>query len=325
MKKNDMGKEIFSIDGKAQKGDKYGLLKKPPHKFTAYENGIVIRYDSETTYIKKEDIDHIYRYYNVLGEYEADCLIINYKEYDEGFTFTLTENQYPNILDKIEELYKIVFGKSGIEYPNTVKWVLTIISSWLMIMERPHDFFGTPGQQKQQVESDREILVDDWGIKRKSELHAECEKRFEFPLIEQAKACYGLSDDTDDEEYDEQNVPYERQIIRNKIVANFDKTIKAYEMYRAILLAYLGYNARFFSYEEALDWCLRAGLELQKTYSSWDDYYENYLLGYCFWCCEDVDLEDTHANKRKVVYEEVKKYETHPWQIDWNTKLTKEW
>ncbi len=335
-KNNDMGKEIFSIYGVIEKGDKYGLFGKKPHKFSAFENGIAIRVDLEVNYIKKEDINHMSRYYHVFedDEYACDCLQIDYNFDGGGHTYTITESTFPNVTDKMLDVYKNDWGRVSQEHPQTVKWIITVIANWLIIMERPYDFFGTPGQVKSQVEDEREILVEDWGIKRKSELISALEDRFEFRLLDQAKNYYGFGEVDEDDEYenyrdedeiDEIKISFEREKVREAIVADFDKTMKAFDLYRVILLAYLGLNSKYLSYEEALDWCLRAGLELQNLYSSWDDYYENYLTGYCFWSNEDADLDYTHSNRRKVVYEEVKKYKSHPWQIDWNTKLTKEW
>ncbi len=319
-KMNDMGKELFVIN----EGGKRGFLGKKQDKFIAYENGLEIRIDNEVTIIKKENIFHMYRKFNTLEESDTLSLEIIFQNNCSGFTTTLPEDTFPNLIERMEEVSKNVWRKNNDEFPTSVKWFLSIISNFLIIMERPYDYFGTPCQEKQEVENDREILVDDWGIRRKSDLIEACEKRFEFPLIEQAKKCYGFWEE-EDYVYNEEDVPYEREIIRDAIISDFDKTIKGYEMYRVILLAYLGFTSRFFTYEEALDWCLRAGEELQKLYISWDDYYENYMLGYCFWRCEDVNLEYTHANMRKVIFEEVRKFKTHPWQIDWNTELKKEW
>ncbi len=316
--KKEMGKELFIIRGVLDKGQKVGFLRKWPFLFKAYENGLFIRCVGKEKYIHIKDIEHIYRKDNILDDKLSwRNLYIYYYQNEERRRYFLSDDNFPNLIERMEELYKNEWKKYSKNYPQSVKWFIAMISNWLIVADRPHDIFGPLNDNSSFMDDDREMLVNDWGIKNKSDLIAMCNRMFSCPSIENAKYFY--------EEKDLDEIPHELLKIRNAIRRDYNRTIKAYDIYRVMLLANFGYTAKYFTFKEAMDWCLKAGTELQRTYRSWDDFYENYLLGYCYWSEEDADLVGTNANKRKVIYEETKKFPTHPWQIAWSTSLKKEW
>lgn len=316
--KKEMGNEIFAMRGVLDKGEKVGFLKKWPYQFNAYENGIFVRCVGKEKYINAKDIEHIYRNDNILDDKQSwRTLNIYYYENGERRRYRLADDNFPNLIEKIEELYKNEWKKYGRDYPESVKWFIAVISNWLIVADRPHDIFGPLNDSSSFMETDREIIKRDWGIHNKSELINMCHRMINCPNIEKATNYFCGHNVSD--------IPAELMKVRTPIMRDYNKTMKAYDIYRVILLANFGYTAKFFTFEEAMDWCLKAGSELQRNYRSWDDFYENYLLGYCFWSEEDADLIGTHANRRKRIYEEMKKYPTHPWQISWNTMLRREW
>ncbi len=316
--KKEMGREIFTLRGELQKGEKVGLFKKWPHLFIAYENGIFIRSIANEKYINAKNIEHIYRNDNILDEKKPwRQLIIWYYQDGERRRYRLSDDYFPGLIEKMEELYKNEWKKYSRNYTESLRWITAVIANWLIVADRPLDLFGAINESTSFIDEDRDLLLNDWGVHNKSELVAMCNRMFSCPTVENAKQYFELRDVN--------TIPEELLKISDDISTDYERTMKAYDIYRVILLANFGCTARYFTFEEAMEWCLKAGQELQNTYNSWDDFYENYLLGYCYWSEQDADLINTNANKRKRVYYETKKYPTHPWQIPWNTTLQKEW
>jgi hypothetical protein len=88
-----------------------------------------------------------------------------------------------------------------------------------------------------------------------------------------------------------------------------------------ILLCAYGFLCDWLSWEDSLNWCLKAGQKLQSLYRSWDGFIDCYLHGYCAWSGESLDDEDSEAYERKQVYEHYKKLRVNPWQVAWDCPL----
>ncbi len=340
--KSELGKIIFEIRGLLPPDEKVGFLKKWPYQFIAYENGMFIKCGEDQDYILLKDVQNVYVNYAITDDgIERNLKVQYYENGEPDYTYAMSEVTFPNLIENIENIYKNEWENYAIKYPDSIKWFTAVISNWLIFAERPYNVFGLLEYNKLDIEFNREVLKDTWGIVNKSGLIAMCERMINCPTLDSAKAYYRINDpsetyidiDEDEYEYDEEvddetylrNMPHELLKIREPILADFDRAIKAFDLYRVIVLAYFGCTTKFFEFDEAMDWCLKAGLEIQKLYSSWDDFHENYMLGYCYWAEEDADLEYSDANNRKKIYNIGKEFKTNPWQIDWNTKLTKEW
>ncbi len=315
--KKEMGNEIFAIRGVLDKGQKVGFLKKWPYQFNAYENGIYYKLNEVERYIHHKDIIHIFRKDNVNNKATWRNLVFFYYLNGERKGSQLSDETFPNIIEKVEELYKNEWKKYSRNYPESVKWFTSVIANYLIVVESPFDVFGAVNDDEDYKEDCVNALKNHWDIHNKSDLIEMCEIMFSCPNVEVAKEFY--------ETVNEDEMNSGRLKVRSAIMVDYERTIKAYDVYRVIILAYLGYTAKYFTFNEAMDWCLKAGKELQKTYKSWDDLHDNYILGYSFWSQEDADVIGTNANQRKRAYEETKKYPTHPWQISWNMALRKEW
>ncbi len=317
-KKNEMGREIFAMRGVPDKGEKVGLFKKWPYQFNAYENGIFVRCVGKEKYIHINDIEHIYRKDNLFEDkMKWRSLVMYYYQDGERRCYKVADDNFPGLIEKMEGLYKNEWKQYAKNYPESLKWYTALISNWLIVADRPHDIFGALNDNNSFIDYDRNMLINDWGINNKSDLIVMCNKMLACPSVENSIRYFELKN--------ENEIPEELMKIRPQILVDPKRTITAYDLYRVILLAYFGYTARYFNIEEAMEWCFKAGTELQKIYINWDDFYTNYLLGYCYWSEQDADLINTNANKRKRAYEETKEFPTHPWQIPWNTTLKKEW
>lgn len=70
-----------------------------------------------------------------------------------------------------------------------------------------------------------------------------------------------------------------------------EKGIAAWDLCRSSALAQWGYTAGYLTYGEAMDAVSASTRELGKTFSSWDEVYENFADGY-YWCARE-DMTDT--------------------------------
>lgn len=82
-----------------------------------------------------------------------------------------------------------------------------------------------------------------------------------------------------------------------------EKGILAWDLCRSSNLAQWGYTAGYLTYAEAMDIVSTSAEKLQKTFSSWDEVYENYADGY-YWCVrEDMTDTDVWESEFGVTYQ----------------------
>lgn len=121
---------------------------------------------------------------------------------------------------------------------------------------------------------------------------------------------------------DNANIPYD-QDLRKKIVF-FEEFIKknrneignrsllAWDYDRLMNVARWSYTLGYITEEEAWKYMLPAGIELQNTYSSWDQLGSQHILGRIWWSQNYNQQEDVfYMNQMKKTWK----------TLDWNTKL----
>jgi hypothetical protein len=104
-----------------------------------------------------------------------------------------------------------------------------------------------------------------------------------------------------------------------------DNAIRAWDLSRAMQLSAWYYIAGYYTYEEAMDSCLKIAKELQKTYSSWDDMMDSYFYGFQYWNEDDMSDPDSESYARIQTYEMLKQQKNSPYSLDWNMELQKDW
>ncbi|WP_352420586.1 DUF1266 domain-containing protein [Proteiniborus sp.] len=102
-----------------------------------------------------------------------------------------------------------------------------------------------------------------------------------------------------------------------------DKGLIAWDYCRITQITGWSYVAGYISIDEAYDILIDAAKELQKTYSSWEDMSEHYMLGFEFWSGQDKNNEKTEAYRRhqlnqKILKDEKSPFTTLPWNLDLN-------
>lgn len=104
-----------------------------------------------------------------------------------------------------------------------------------------------------------------------------------------------------------------------------EKAILAWDESRIMSVIGSSYLAGYYTYEEAMDLSLEVAKEIQKNFSSWDDFMKSYFYGYCYWSGESLEDASSQAAERQKIYEELKAEENSVFSLDWNMELTKEW
>ena len=81
------------------------------------------------------------------------------------------------------------------------------------------------------------------------------------------------------------------------------KGLLAWDMCRISHLVQWGYVAGYLSLEEAQALIEPAALNLQKSFTSWEEVQNNWLDGYCLFASVDRDASNTDYTNRKALYE----------------------
>lgn len=97
-----------------------------------------------------------------------------------------------------------------------------------------------------------------------------------------------------------------------------ENTIAGWDYCRALTLTGQYYIAGYDTEEEALDRSLEIALTLQPMFDSWDALMDSYMTGYEYWAEES-------AAPRREIYEELKKADDNPYEVDYLTELEKTW
>lgn len=101
--------------------------------------------------------------------------------------------------------------------------------------------------------------------------------------------------------------------------------ITAWDLCRVNQLYADYYLCGYMEYEEAMDASLKNSLILQKTYDSWDEMMDAYMMGYQFWQGDLAATEGSSTMKRYQNYELLRGMSDSPYALDWDMKLEKSW
>lgn len=288
---DDYGRLLFEIEGDSLRS---GLRKYKSH-IHLWEEAIRIQMWGDDDTYTLDDIIDVFIKEPVVEDVDSHSTLIVFYEDGEVDTYDLEDEVFPGLSEKMGRVLdrQWAFLEEKKDYTDTIKWFIACNSILQIVSECNPYIYG--GNYKESVDRDgqREILHDSWGFNNKNDFLNMLPSLFD-----------GRSVNDEDEELDE---------------------LWAWDLQRLIMLSSYGYLCDWLSWEESLDWCLKAALRLQSIFTSWDDFISNYLAGFCFWAGEELSDENSEAHERMQVYNHYKKLRTNPWQIDWNYPLKKEW
>lgn len=169
--------------------------------------------------------------------------------------------------------------------------------------------FGMYDRTAKEVESTRTGLANNWGIESRDELIS-LVQRMTFhghndSFQDAATIVKAMNDKAFDDlvarssTVDKYMWPYTREINQRW----GDKGILAWDLSRMGAMVQWGYIAGYITYEEALALVEPAAQLTQETFTSWDEFYLNYLDGYNWWARTDVYTErDRYETEMKKAY-----------------------
>ena len=308
-------KPLFEIEGVPIKKS---FFKKCRSYLAVYNDYIEIEYDGDHDTIDLDDIFDIYVQEPLVDDVECRTVLVEYYEDGERCLQKLEDSVFYGVAAKMEE----VLGKNwkhfaeNHAYPDTVKWFVACTLVVQVSSGLNPDILGGEYKNPEVAESQREELRGSWGFRKREDLLEMLPKLYEGRAVNQYFENLEVLEMHDEETKD--------LLITIKNTCG-DKGVWAWDLQRLILISCLGYVSDYISYEEALDWCLKAGKKLQGIYDSWDDFMQSYLLGYCFWSGNDLHDEESEAYQRAQIYKFYKNKKGSPFSVLWDHSLTREW
>lgn len=100
-----------------------------------------------------------------------------------------------------------------------------------------------------------------------------------------------------------------------------DKAVKAWDYSRAMQLLWMFDEVDYLEAAEALELQLELAKEIQPQFSSWDDFYDNYLKGFTDW----AGGESNKTRRRQGKIDGIKSKSEFAYGYGWNITLEKDW
>jgi predicted small lipoprotein YifL len=177
-----------------------------------------------------------------------------------------------------------------------------------------------------QVQADWIATLDAWwGIDSKEELINvinELTAGLHNPRFLEDVREYGLHEVTEEE------LIHELQSIEDEETAFYfmrmfyaydefgQNAIMGWDLSRATQLCAQGYLAGYFDFEEALLKAFSVGKVIQRTFDSWEDFWDSYFYGYYYWSENEAEL-----TRRLEIYDILVADPNSPFALDWMLSL----
>ena len=306
---------LFEITGKPTK---VWLFKKLRSHVAVYDNKIEIEFDGACTTYARNDIFDAYILEPVSEDIDSRTTLIHF--YDKGYTncYILTNSVFPGFAEQMEIVLRNEWSHlmEKRAYPKTVQWFVACCAvAHIHCRENPY-VFGGQYKEPDSIADARQAVYEGWGFNNKQDAFKMLPELLAGRSVKEYRECLEDSEPLNDAQ---------RDFFEYIAACGGERCFWAFDLQRLIILCECAYLSDWLSWEEALQWCLKAGQKLQSVYNSWDEFMDYYLLAYCFWSDEDMEDKDSNTYKFRQIYEYYKKLKTHPWQIAWNHPLMQEW
>lgn len=260
---------------------------------TRANTNIVLTQGSKTAYVNGKPMEMDVAPYTLDGR-----TMIPVRYISEFFGQTVTWDGASSCVYITED--KSVAGNSNLE-----AWALAMgaMRGW---MDREHpEVFGQIYRSSSSKEDIRERLASAWGsgstreglifLIQRMTPHGHNDSFQEAAAIAnsltEAEMSYLISVSSETDKY---MWPYTKALSEKW----GEKGILAWDLSRMANLVQWGYTAGFLTYEEALTLVEPAAQMTAETFSSWEEFYENYVDGYNWWARNNVLGEDVWTKLR---------------------------
>jgi hypothetical protein len=199
-------------------------------------------------------------------------------------------------------------------------WALATSAILTEANEQRHDLLAGGRPTAAEVATWKASLREWWGVRNRNDLlrtlvwveAAGHRRRFEKMG---ASLPSGSGSDRDPD--------YARQmaLVRTHYARLGKKSLLGWDYGRFVSLCRWGYLVGYLSEDEAWQWIMPKARELQKTFDSWADLGENYLIGREFWSLQETA---TQGWRYRAAYQRLLTNPDSPWvRIPWTLELGK--
>lgn len=168
-------------------------------------------------------------------------------------------------------------------------------------------YFGMYDRTASQVQTTRSGLVSNWGVSKREDVFRLVPSMTYHGHNDDFQEAAAVANNLTDEEFaaliamsgatDKYMWSYTKEISERW----GDKGILAWDLSRMGAMVQWGYNAGYLTYEEALELIEPAARLTQETFSSWHEFYLNYLDGYSWWARNNIyTARETYEEELKA-------------------------
>jgi hypothetical protein len=211
------------------------------------------------------------------------------------------------------------------ELPARKAWALGCAALLFESNHERHDILGNI-PSKWGVKAWKERLSEGWGIENRKDLLSQIKVLEEHGHRESFNKQGRLVSRLSEEDYEKlvskissEEKRFELDIVRNYYPKLGKKSILGWDYSRIICLCRWGYHAGYITQEEAWKQIMSTAKVLQKTFDSWEDLGQNYLIGRQFWSYQHT--KET-GYKMEDAYQRLLDMPTSPWNLyPWDMNL----
>ena len=297
---------IFELNGKPTKKS---VFQKYHNYVAVFDDSLHIELNGDKDIIPLKDIFNVYIKEPFTEDVPCRTTIIEFSEQGDNNWYEIEDDVFEGLSLRFEKLLRnewAILRKKKDEQPMKVKWFNATCVVLRISTEQDPELFGGYFPDSGAYEDTKETLYESWGLNNEHDFKAMLESLYNGRATKEYES--------DEEKFDDELLMQIQQ-------ACGDKGIWAWDLCRLILLCGYGYLCNYISYEEALEWCSKAGKKMQSIYNSWDDMMKSYFLGYCYWSGERIDDSTTEAYARANIYNFLRKRYDGPFSIDWHSEL----
>lgn len=211
--------------------------------------------------------------------------------------------------------------------PEQKAWALATAAVLTERNRRRHDILGELEPTEQNIEIQKQSLIEWWGVQSRDDLLNTLKWIEEGGHRQDFEKLGGVISPLDDEQYlallvktrQNEEALHQIVIVRKYYQYLGAKGLLGWDYSRYVSLCRWGYLVGYLTEEEAWSGIMPVARKLQRTFDSWKDLGENYLIGREFWSSNQSRrngqlYRDTY---QKLLYEP-----QSPWNhLSWNTPL----
>ncbi len=219
-----------------------------------------------------------------------------------------------------------------VELTDTVRWFNTSYALLTEMNKWDYNLFGGAENTEENQKQAQKMLDRYWGVTDRESADQTLDwvlkegQRGNFVNIMQTLEQDGVGALDPEERPDFLTEQYNMDEKSSQLYAQWygmyeeygEGAIDGWDSCRAMSLPGYYYLAGYYTKEEALDKSLEIAAMVQSEYDSWDELMDSYLRGYEFWAEESSD-------KRREVYEKLKKKSKGPYKVEFAMELEKTW